>query len=105
MTMTTDCPIRFQVMHPQEYTIVSFELTTDVISPDDLTNAVLTAPRVNPRKGVVISGRGPTWLACALAHHYHATIWVALYDPRLGAVVVQDHSGVHAVGDVIPLEL
>jgi len=80
-----------------EFTLIHFELENP-IKPDDLKN--LNVPEVNPRKGVVISGRGPIWLHCFLAHKYHPTPFVAVYDPRLGAVVVQSHTDLKE-GDVI----
>jgi len=79
------------------YTIIHFELE-NTIKPEELKN--LEAPRVNPRKGVIISGRGPIWLHCFLAHKYHHTPFVAIYDPRLGAVVVQSHTDLKE-GDVL----
>jgi len=80
-----------------EFTLIHFELEKP-IKPDDLKN--LNVPEVNPRKGVVISGRGPIWLHCFLAHKYHPTPFVAVYDPRLGAVVVQSHTDLKE-GDII----
>jgi len=87
----------FRIEEFKDYTIVHFELE-NTIKPEILKN--LEAPRVNPRKGVIISGRGPIWLHCFLAHKYHHTKFVAIYDPRLGAVVVQSHTDLKE-GDVL----
>lgn len=73
------------------------------ISPADIRPILSLVP--NAPDGVVISGRLPVWLFCALAHHYHPTRFVAVYDPRLaGAVIVESHDPTRNVGDVIPLE-
>lgn len=72
-----------------KFTIIHFELGNP-IKPEELKN--LEVPSVNPRKGVVISGKGPIWLHCFLVHKYHYTPFVAIYDPRIGAVVVQSHT-------------
>ncbi len=81
----------------ENYTIVHFELENP-IKPEELKS--LEIPKVNPRKGVVISGRGPIWLHCFLAHRFHPTPFVAIYDPRIGAVVVQSHCDLKE-GDVL----
>ena len=84
-------------------TVVEFELDNGVISPEELAESVGQAPEVDATKGVILSGRGPIWLAAALTHHYHATAWVGCFDPRLnGAVVVERHSATAPqVGEVV----
>jgi len=47
--------IEFKVEEKDEYSIVSFELSS-VITPEELTS--LEPPKVNPTKGVILSGRG-----------------------------------------------
>ena len=95
--------VEFFVDEKENFTLVHFELK-EPISHDVLKS--LKAPKVDPRKGVVISGRGPIWLHCFLAHEYHPTKFVAHYDPRLGgAVVVQSHSPDVKEGELIPLEI
>lgn len=89
--------MKFEVKEFENFTIVHFELK-NTIKPEILKN--IEIPEVNPRKGVIISGRGPIWLHCFLAHKYHHTPFVAIYDPRLGAVVVQSHADIKE-GDVI----
>jgi len=80
--------------------MVEFELPS-AIEPSVLKT--IAPPAVNGKKGVVISGRGPIWLYCFLAHHYHPTAFIATYDPRLGAVVVASHTPSVKEGDVISL--
>lgn len=42
-------------------------------------------------KGVVIFGKAPVWLFAFLSHELHIAKWVATFDPRIGAIVVQSH--------------
>jgi CRISPR-associated protein Csx3 len=91
--------MKFIIKELETFTIVHFELEKP-IKPEELKN--LEIPNVNPRKGVVISGRGPIWLHCFLAHKFHPTPFVAIYDPRLGAVVVQSHADLKE-GDVLDI--
>lgn len=95
--------IKFMAKEGPNWTVVSFELEGGVIEPKELGKLNESIPDVNPKKGVVISGRGPTWLFSAIAHLYHPTIWVANYDPRLGAVVVQTHVLSMCLGDIIDI--
>ncbi|MHA1506252.1 MAG: CRISPR-associated ring nuclease Crn3/Csx3 [Candidatus Asgardarchaeia archaeon] len=94
--------ITFRTMEEREYTIVHFELET-IIEPAELST--VKPPKVNPTKGVILSGRGPIWLYCFLVHHYHSTKFIATYDPRLGgAVVVESHIQNHKPGELIKLD-
>ena len=90
--------IAFRVEEGPDSTVLCFELEGP-ISPGDLR--AIRPPRVDPKKGVILSGRGPIWLYAFLAHHYHPTRWIAIFDPRLGAVVVESHDPGKRVGDVI----
>jgi len=74
-----------------------------VVTPDDLAQLRLPTG-INPRQGVVLTGRAPIWLYGWLVHECHFTRWVACYDPRLGAVVVSSHSPEVQVGQVINWE-
>ena len=74
-----------------------------IITPQNLEDLQLPVG-LDPRKGVVISGRAPVWLYVYLAHECHPTVWVACFDPRLGAVVTFTHSHAVKVGQIIPLE-
>lgn len=91
--------MKFTIKELENFTIVHFELENS-IKPEVLKD--LEVPKINPRKGVIISGRGPIWLHCFLAHKYHYTPFVAIYDPRLGAVVVQSHTDLRE-GDVLDI--
>ena len=90
--------INFKIEEKESFTLIEFELDGP-ISPEELKN--LEVPKVDFKKGVVISGRGPVWLYAFLVHEYHPARWVGTFDPRLGAVVVQSHTTEVQVGDVI----
>ena len=106
----TKASIRLTLSHHETtrgltYQLVTIELVScdRIIEPQDL--AMLRLPSgLDPRKGVVISGRAPMWLYAYLVHECHPTVWVACFDPRLGAVVTTTHSKLVSVGQVIPLE-
>ena len=74
-----------------------------IITPAELSGLALPVG-IDPRKGVLISGRAPVWLYAYLVHECHPTLWVACFDPRLGAVVTSTHSQQMQVGKIIPLE-
>ena len=86
------------------YQLLSINITSSdrLISPEDLQTLQLP-PGINTTIGVVISGRAPMWLYGFLIHELHPTAWVAVFDPRLGAVVVATHSRVAKIGQVILL--
>lgn len=75
-----------------------------IISPHELSGLRLPSD-LDPRKGVVISGRAPVWLYGYLVHECHPTLWVACFDPRLGAVVTNTHCEQVHVGQVISIEM
>jgi len=94
--------IKFDLIKTAEYNILKFELDGP-IEPEALKN--LAPPKVDTTKGIIISGRGPIWLYCYLAHHYHITPFVATFDPRLGgAVVIETHTPKVEPGELIRLE-
>jgi len=94
--------MKFRVIEKKEYTVVHFELEGP-IDPKILDE--LKPPRINETKGVIISGHGPIWLYCYLAHYYHTTKFIATFDPRIGAVIVESHSQEHKVGEVIKVDV
>jgi CRISPR-associated protein Csx3 len=95
--------MKFKIWEKEEYTLIHFDLE-EVIEPKKLKD--LEPPKVNLKKGVVLSGRGPIWLYCYLTHHYHPARFIATYDPRLGgAVVVETHDPNIYVGQVIEMKI
>ncbi|MFG6098460.1 CRISPR-associated ring nuclease Crn3/Csx3 [Leptothoe sp. ISB3NOV94-8A] len=105
-----DASIQLTLSHHQTtqglaYQLVTIELVSRdrIIEPQELATLRLPAG-LDPRKGVVLSGRAPVWLYAYLVHECHPTVWVACFDPRLGAVVTTTHSKLVSVGQVLPLE-
>lgn len=79
-------------------------LGNGVLDVKDLTNISLP-DNADESKGVVIYGRAPIWLYTYLIHECHPFAWVAVYDPRLGGIVVQSHiANSYSVGDIIPFD-
>ncbi|MDH7515423.1 MAG: CRISPR-associated ring nuclease Crn3/Csx3 [Bacteroidota bacterium] len=71
------------------------------IAPEDL-KSVRLPKKIDWSKGVVLSGKGPIWLYGTLIHLCHPATWVAVDDPRIGAVVVESHAPEPPfVGDII----
>jgi len=97
--------IFFNIKQNNNFVLIEFELSRE-ISPSDLKNVLPQDPVKNKfsAKSVVLSGRGPIWLYGYLIHFYHATKFVAVYDPRLeAAVVVESHTEEVKVGDLIKI--
>ena len=55
---------------------------------------------------VVIEGRAPIWRYAMAQHLLHGSpaAAIAVYDPRLGAVVVASHSPDYRVGDTYDIQ-
>ena len=88
-----------------EFQILEIHLTGNgLITPEDLKGIVLPSG-IDFRKGVILSGKAPVWLYAFLSHELHIAKWVATFDPRIGAVVVQSHDvNSPQKGDIIPSE-
>lgn len=71
--------------------------------PQDLEHLHVPT-QLDPRQGVILTGRAPIWLYGWLVHACHHTRWVACYDPRLGAVVVSTHHPEVHLGQVLLLQ-
>ncbi|MBT9138487.1 MAG: hypothetical protein DDT31_01052 [Syntrophomonadaceae bacterium] len=95
-------PIKINAIESEAFTTINIEIEGGVCVPADLKT--LEIPTVKGNKGVVLNGRAPIWVFATLVHHFHATLWVATNDPRVGgAIVVESHTKGVEVGDVIPL--
>ncbi len=94
--------IKLEITEKDNYTILYFKLEGN-LDPSILKE--ISPPKINLRRGLIISGRGPIWLYAYLVHHYHPTPFIAIYDPRIGAVVIQSHVKSINVGDVIDISL
>mgnify|MGYP001590340508 CR=1 FL=1 len=99
--------MKFKTTEIQDYLLIEFEIEGGTMAPEDLKGLRNDSPKPKPNMGVVLSGRGPTWLYAHLTHRYHPVRWVGIYDPRLGgAVVVATHTVVpgRLDGDIIRME-
>mgnify|MGYP000297784959 CR=1 FL=1 len=85
------------------FQILDILLTGDgIIKPSDLKNINLP-DSIDYTQGIIINGRGPIWLYAHFVHLLHISAFVGVYDPRIGAVIVQSHkSDSYIVGDIIP---
>lgn len=73
-----------------------------IIEPKDLKQLLLPE-NIDFTSGVIINGRAPIWLYSYLIHELHIASFVGIYDPRLGAVIVQTHKeDTYSLGDIIP---
>ncbi len=94
--------ISFEIEEKEKYIILSFYIN------ENLTPSILKRiypPKINTRKGVVLNGRGPIWLYGFLIHFYHSTPFLAIYDPRLGAVIIESHIPELKPGDILDIYL
>lgn len=89
------------------YQHLHVQITNDdgIIEPEDLKGLKLPSG-IDFSQGIVIEGKGPIWLYAYLVHECHAAAWVGCYDPRhKGAIVVETHTRIVSVGQVLKLEL
>jgi len=96
--------IRFSIKEFKDFLILEFVITTPsgTIDPIDLKEIVL--PKMPLNTGIAISGRGPVWLYCNLAHMLHPARWVGTFEPRSNSIiVVSSHVNKPTAGDVISL--
>ncbi|MCW5968921.1 MAG: CRISPR-associated protein Csx3 [Blastocatellales bacterium] len=93
------------VQTPKEFQLLDIFIGGNGIAdPAELADLALPAG-VDWRKGVILNGRAPIWLYTNLTHQCHPAVWVAVMDPRLGAIVIEaHHPKAPRVGSVIALE-
>lgn len=98
--------IKFTVVQSEkDYQLLDFKILGDgLIKPCNLNNLELPQDLIS-NKGVVISGKAPIWLYAYIIHELHSFAWIATFDPRIGAVVVQNHipQG-RNISEIIPIE-
>lgn len=97
--------IEFKIERKENLTVLEFELSSGVITPEELKTINFDPVKEGITGSlVVISGRGPIWLYTTLSHILHPCKGVAIFDPRIGGgIVTQSHSPEFTVGDIIPL--
>ena len=88
----------------KDFQILDIVMRAGRIQPDVLGPLALPE-EIDFTKGVVINGRAPIWLYAHLVLLCQEALYVATFDPRMGAVVVASKAEVgRRVGDVIPGE-
>lgn len=97
------CLLTVTASTPQ-FQIIDFYIDENgILDPRDLSSVSLPS-QIDFTKGIIFSGKGPVWLFAHLVHQAHIAAWVATFDPRVGAVVVQTHQPAMNVGDIIPVD-
>jgi len=71
---------------PKQFQLLTVKLNRTLNLDDLLT---VDVPEFDESKGLIISGRGPIWLYLFLYSKINNIPWIAQYDPRFGAVVLQ----------------
>ena len=95
--------IVFEAEEHEQFAILHSTLRTHNL--DYIQSSHLSVPPLSLKKGLVISGKLPLWLASSLALFYQQAgiPWIAGYYPqKQGAVVVFSHLSMYALGDLIP---
>lgn len=88
----------------KDFQLIKFDIANSILDYSFLSQIELPEG-IDYSKGIIISGKGPVWLYAHLTHLCHVAAWVATADPRLGAVVVQNHiPNGRAVGSIISQE-
>lgn len=87
----------------EKFTVVEVKLLVESLAPSDLYDLIGEdfLGLVDPTKGVIFNGKMPMWLAACLTHEFHAVSWLAMNDPRLGAVVIASHNPNVKVADIV----
>jgi CRISPR-associated Csx3 family protein len=91
---------KWEITQKGEWTQVEFTVEGNM-DPKQLINVV--PPRLPMGSKVIVSGRGPIWLAAAVAMAYHGIAKaVACLQPKVGATVCITHVQEVTLGSLIP---
>lgn len=94
-----DGPLGWSVQETAAHSHVQFGIPGSYLD----FRAPLSAPRLDPARGVILDGKLPIWLTVALALAYAALPWVAVYQPLLGGAVVVAARSTYSLGDIVVL--
>ena len=97
-----DPAVSFHVKWQRSHALLSFDIRGGQLLPADLA-AVRLPLKPDESVGVVISGRGPTWLYAHLSYQLRRCAWVAVTDANMNrAVVVRSLTAEHPqVGEIL----
>jgi CRISPR-associated protein Csx3 len=78
-----------------------------VLSPASPEDKLPPLPDIPRGSVVIIEGRAPIWRYGMAFHVLHgsAAAAIAVYDPKLGAVVVASHNKFFGVGQILDIEI
>jgi len=74
---------------PKDYQIFKININGNGIISPEILKSIHLPSNTNPKMGVIIYGKAPIWLYTFLSHELHFVLWVATFDPRIGAIIVQ----------------
>jgi CRISPR-associated protein Csx3 len=97
--------ISFHITHHPHLGYAIVQIECGIIEPQELATLVPPDPVADgfAHLGVIIKGKMPLWLVAFLTHSFHATRYIAIFDPRYrGAVVVATHTHDQSIGNIIP---
>ncbi len=98
--LIADSPLQAHVQSIPYGRLITFQLVDAYLDIDAATT--WRVPFVGTEEGIILNGKLPLWLWCALARAYRGR-WVALFQPQVqGAVVVATRDAVPAVGTCLP---
>lgn len=92
----------FNIRMIKDVRVATFEIPGGVTTPSEFSEAVAELGELGGKTPIVFDGRGPVWGYGMLIHAAHPTPWIAVRDPRIGAVVIATHITDQQVGNVIP---
>ncbi len=96
-------PIDWRWEERADYSILHGHISDTLL--DYAETAQFSVPKPTHRRGLVVSGRLPHWIATALVRAYREQPWVAFYQPQLaGSVVVYANQSAQSVGSVVSME-
>lgn len=79
------------VRAPENFQLVDILIAGNGIADFKELHQIALPGGIDFRFGVILNGRAPIWLYAYLAHLCHPAAWVAVMDPRHGAIVIEAH--------------
>ncbi len=99
-TCGTQVSLNIITQETNNYLHLKVELFEDYLEYQPKMNIHL--PAHPPGKGIILEGKGPTWLYTGLALFYHQVPWLAVYQPQLesrATVVFTSEEANRSIGD------
>ncbi|NJL05957.1 MAG: hypothetical protein HC911_13835 [Chloroflexaceae bacterium] len=80
---------------------LQFDIPTAYLDHDP--TMPLDVPALPANTGIILDGKLPTWLYAGLVRHYTHAAWLAVVQPKLGAIVVASQHTDYPLGRVLHL--